>query len=270
MNLFEAKTVKSYISARIAALPGHGRGEARRIASHLDVSTTLISHILSGERLLTSEQAEKLAEYWGLRSTELDYFMALIYFERAGTKALQDYWKTKLEKIKAESKILSNRVPAKKMLSEQERSVFYSNALFSSVRLYLSTSEKGFSLDEIAKRFELSNAAASKIIEFLTETGLAEESKGRFKMGAQSTHVGVDSPHLVRHHTNWRLKALQYAKDLDESELMFTSPVSLSKEDFQKIREKMVVVIKDFLAEVKASPAEEIACLNLDFFWIKK
>ncbi len=32
----------------------------------------------------------------------------------------------------------------------------------------------------------------------------------------------------------------------------------------------MVVFIKDFLARVHESEAEEIACLNLDFFWIDR
>lgn len=66
------------------------------------------------------------------------------------------------------------------------------------------------------------------------------------------------------------MKAIQYADDLSETELMFTSPASLSREDFNRLRKKMVLFIQDFLKEVHASPAEDIACFNIDFFWIKK
>ena len=51
---------------------------------------------------------------------------------------------------------------------------------------------------------------------------------------------------------------------------MFTSPASISKEDFHLLREKMVLFIKDFLAQAQASDAEEVACFNMDFFWVKK
>ena len=79
-----------------------------------------------------------------------------------------------------------------------------------------------------------------------------------------------DSPHLLRHHSNWRIRAIQQSENLSAQELMYTAGVSLSKQDFNLLREEMVGFIKRFLSQVHASPAEEIACLNLDFFWIKK
>jgi hypothetical protein len=51
---------------------------------------------------------------------------------------------------------------------------------------------------------------------------------------------------------------------------MYTAPVSLSRADFRALREEMVQFVQKFLKKVHASPAEEIACLNLDFFWIKR
>lgn len=66
------------------------------------------------------------------------------------------------------------------------------------------------------------------------------------------------------------MKAISRGEELSESELMFTGPVSLSKKDFEILREETIAFIKSFLDRVHASPAEEIACLNLDFFWIKK
>jgi len=44
--------------------------------------------------------------------------------------------------------------------------------------------------------------------------------------------------------------------------------VSLSKKNFQKLREEMVVFIREFLKTVHELPAEDIAQLNLDFFWV--
>jgi len=52
--------------------------------------------------------------------------------------------------------------------------------------------------------------------------------------------------------------------------MMFTSPVSLSREDFVKIRESLAGLLKSISQTVKDSPEEDIACLNIDFFWIER
>jgi len=65
-------------------------------------------------------------------------------------------------------------------------------------------------------------------------------------------------------------KSLQQADQITEKELMFTSPISISKQDFEKVREQIVMFLKGFSKVVKDSPAEEIACLNIDLFWIQK
>jgi len=88
-------------------------------------------------------------------------------------------------------------------------------------------------------------------------------------MGPQRTHLESTSPLIQKHHSNWRLKALQRSDSLDPEELMYTSPVSLSREDFKIIREDLVLMIKKVLDRVHPSPAEEVACLNIDFFWVK-
>lgn len=240
------------------------------MATSLGVSSTLISQILAGDRQLTLEQGEMLTTYWGLKPLEADYFLYLLQYERAGTTPLKNYWKRKLDSLKSESRDISKRIEAKRVLTEQERAIFYSSPLYSAVRLYTSTSDRGRSIDELTSRFELTRSKALQIISFLRDAGLIEEESGVFKMGEQSTHIESGSPHLLKHHANWRIKAIQYADGLDESELMFTSPVSLSREDFDRLREKMAQFIREFLDSVRESPAEEIACFNMDFFWIKK
>ena len=72
----------------------------------------------------------------------------------------------------------------------------------------------------------------------------------------------------MKHHANWRIKAIEASEMLEEEELMYTAQVSLSKKDFAILREEMATFIKTFLDRVHASPAEEIACFNLDWFWI--
>jgi len=269
MNIFEAKSIKAFLRGRIELLPRRGRGEASRIAKHLGISSTLMSHILAGARQLTVEQGELLTEYLSLSPLEADFFLFQLQLERAGTTRLQSYWRKKLEKVRQESKVLVNRVERQRVFTESEKAVFYSSPIYSAVRLYTSTRDRGRTLDEISRRFTLSRVQVGKVIAFLVETALVEERGGYYQMGPQSTHLEKDSPHVVKHHTNWRLKALQCAESLGDSELMFTSPASLSRDDFEILRERMVLFVKDYLKTAQASPAEEVACFNLDFFWVR-
>ena len=142
--------------------------------------------------------------------------------------------------------------------------------LFSGIHVYCSTGKSGRTLDEIAKRFEISRAKTTEITRFLVEAGLCDENNNRFFTGSQGTHLEQGSPHLLKHHTNWRLRAIQSAENLNDDELMYTVNVSLSENDFHYLREEMVVFIKTFLDRVHPSPSEEIACLNIDWFRIRK
>ncbi|MGZ6442070.1 MAG: DUF4423 domain-containing protein [Pseudobdellovibrionaceae bacterium] len=110
----------------------------------------------------------------------------------------------------------------------------------------------------------------AEIMDFLKASQLVNENNGKFTMGTQSTHLESSSPHIHKHHSNWRIRAIQASENLSDEELMYTVNVSLSKADFIVLREELVTLIKSFLKKVHDSPAEEIACLNLDWFWIRQ
>jgi hypothetical protein len=78
--------------------------------------------------------------------------------------------------------------------------------------------------------------------------------------------VGSDSPLVFRHHNNWRIKGLSRAHPLDADEIYYTSPVSLSEGDLQKVRAMILKWIDDFSAVIKPSRSEKLACLNLEWF----
>jgi uncharacterized protein (TIGR02147 family) len=270
MSAFQFTDSRPFLRKFIASLPAKGHGEASRIARELRVSTTLISQILSGEKSFTPEQAAQMVAYLGLTGLEAEYFTSLVYYERAGSKPLQDYWKTKLDDLRERALQMSTRLKTDRKLNDVERSVFYSDPLYSAVRLYTSVGESGRTLEEISERFTLTRAKAANYIDFLVQTGLCLEKEGRIFFGAQKTHLEQSSPYLLRHQVDWRLRAIRRRENLKDQEMMYTSVVSLSKKDFAILREEMATFIETFLARVHASPAEEIACFNLDFFWVEK
>ena len=96
------------------------------------------------------------------------------------------------------------------------------------------------------------------------------EVNNTFSSGPVATHLEKKSPLLIKHHTNWRLKAIQVAETLSDEELMYTANFSVSKKDFHILREQLLQTVQKFLKIVGPSPAEEIAQFNIDLFWIRK
>ena len=51
-----------------------------------------------------------------------------------------------------------------------------------------------------------------------------------------------------------------------DSDLFITAPVSLSKEDSEKVRALMLTAFESAMKIVKPSPSEKVFCLNLDWY----
>lgn len=269
MNIFEYSHYKRYLRDVIASFPKKGHGQVIRIAEHLSVHPTLVSQVLNGDRDFSPEQVHRLCGYLGLQQMETDYLILLLQEERAGNADFKQYYKSKIEELKKNSLNIAGRLAKVRTLSDLERSIFYSSWIYLATWLLTSVHE-GQKLDAIASRLELSRAQAAEILQFLKNAQLCVEEDGVFKMRSQHLHLEFGSPFLGRHHANWRVKSLQRIDDLEQEELMFTSPFSISKKDFLRIREEIVQLIKSTSSVMRDSPAEEIACLNLDLFWIKR
>jgi uncharacterized protein (TIGR02147 family) len=270
MTIFEYTNYRKFLSDHISKLPKKGRGEVSRIAHQIKVNPTQVSMVLSGQRDLNQEQAFDIAIYLQLTEIESEYFMTLTQLERAGNHRLKAHIKKKLDKIKNEATKISNRFEHDRKLTEEERTIFYSSWIFSAIRLFCSTNPDGKSVSEISERFDLPRPKVIEILIFLKSTGLIIDENEKFKMGISRTFLEHGSYHLPRHHMNWRVKAMQKFDRVSEKELMFTFPLSVSRDDFEKIRSELAETLKRISTIVKDSPAEDIGCLNIDLFWVEK
>ncbi len=268
--IFKYNSYKKYLKEHIMQLPKRGYGEARRMANHLHVSTAYMSQILSADKDLNLEQAHELSSYLGHNKLETDYFFYLVQLARAGTTPLKKYCTDQLQKLTEQSLKMSERISYKKNLTDEEKSIFYSSAVYSAVHVYTSLKTVGCTIEDVTTRFDLTRTRANAILTFLAQCHLCIEDNGYFKIGTQSTHIGTDSPHLIKHHSNWRMKAASASENLSNDELMFTTNVSLSHKDFKVLREEMAQFVNQFLKKIEPSPPEEMACFNMDFFWIRK
>lgn len=266
--IFDFSNYRSFLKDFLKKKGSQKHGQIAKMANAIGVQPTLMSMVLAGKRDLSNEQSLELAHYLELAPLEKEYLILLVQHERAGSFRLKSYLKEKLEKIKSDAINTENRFGHEKVLSDQEQAVFYSSWLYSAIRLFCSTDNKGKTLDEICLKFSLPRPQAYNIVSFLKSAGLIVEEKDRLKLGVSRTFLNKNSVHISRNHLNWRMRALQNLEFMQDQEMMFTAPFSISISDFEKLRLQMAELIQNFLSLVKDSPAEEVACLNIDLFYV--
>ena len=267
MKIFEFQNYKRYVLKRVEQLPARGRGELSRISRHLEVHTTMVSHVLKGEAHFSLEQALKLADYLSLNDLETDYLVALVQLDRAGDKRARDYCRAKLEEIRAKALDLKERLGTRNELSEQDRALYYSSALYAQIRL-LTAIERFQSEAALVAELALPARVVRRALDFLISRGLCREERGgRIVYGDVATYVEADSPFAARLHANWRQKTQESFESLRKEDLVFTYPTVISEMDFLAVREKLVRFFEEFKKTAEPSPSESLFCLNVD--WVK-
>ncbi len=265
IQIYKFDDYKLYIKALIESSPNKGRGQFRKISDFLNVHSTLVSQVLSGNKDFSLEQALKITEYFKLNKTEKDYYLLLVQKEKSGSVDLKDYYSVKIEEIKNTFSKVASRVKAKKKLDENSLALYYSNWQY--VAIWLSTSIDGFdTVENISSKFNIEPLKAMRIIDFLIDTGLCTNKDGKYKMGKTRTHLESTSPLVTRHHTNWRIKAMENFEKLDPQELAFTAPLTISKEDFKTLKSDILDFIELASKKVEKTNPEVVACLNIDLF----
>lgn len=265
VDIFEFKDYRLYLSGWLEEARTLKKSNLSRLAESIGVHTSFLAHVLKGSKNLSFEQAAEMSDAIGHTAHEREFFYALLQIERAGTVKLRKYWQEKRDAIKKEREGLRSRMGAHHELTDRERAVFYSSWIY--VAIFVSTDiEGGQTLEQIAERFHLTRAKAQEILEFLVKTGICVLEGARYKMGTNRIYVPNDSPLVVKHHTNWRIRAMQKMDTREDAELFFTSPMSISKADFARVREVFAKAIEETMAICRDSKSEEVVNLNIDLF----
>lgn len=261
-SVYEFKEYREFMRAYFDL---NGRGELGRVAKALNISSSLISLILKGDKNLTPEQASDFVDYLILPELEAEYFSLLVDFDRAGSFKLKQKIEKKLLFLKEQSEKISSRVNKKHELSKEGRNIFYSSWLYSGIRNFSSVGEAK-TIKEIADYFHIPISRVNSIVQFLLEQGLIKISKNGYTYNAKITHVDFESSLVNQHHRNWRIKSLNQMEYKRNSDLFFTAPMSLSHLDSEKIRKILLKAIDEIVGLLGPSKSEKVMCLNMDWF----
>jgi uncharacterized protein (TIGR02147 family) len=263
-TIFEFNDYKAFVVEHVKALPRGGHGQYRRMAKHLRVHTTLLSHVFRGDKELSPEQACGLATFLGLRELEQDYLLALVDRSRAGSVELKRAIDRRLSLLRERHEQIEHRVPGARTLSAEHRATFYSSWVYSAVRM-ASSLEDVRDAPAIAARLSLPQELVDSVLQFLLAAGLLSHDGERFQLVSKRTHVGASSPLAAAHHRNWRTQAMNRYERMTRRDFAFTSPVSVSREDARRIRELLVETVASVTTIVGPSECETLAVLNIDW-----
>jgi uncharacterized protein (TIGR02147 family) len=265
LNIFEFQDYRTFLKAWLEDAKKRKTSNLTRLAEVMSLHPTYLSHVLNGTKDLSAEQAFTVTEHLSLSKLEREYFFILLQIERAGTAKLKEYLLEKKKDLLKQKDQLSQRFKGHKELSDTERAIYYSNWTYAALAVATDI-QGGQTLAELTEKFNLERRLIQEVLNFLVSLGIVVEKNGKFSLGQTHVHVPNESPFVVKHHINWRIKSMQRMEIRKPEELFLTSPMSISQKDFAAIREKLNKAIQEIIEVAKDSKSESVFCLNLDFF----
>lgn len=266
-KLYEYASYKKFLNELIRTYPSAGRGQRKSLAEFIGCQVAYVTHVLSGDRDFSLEQAESAARYFALSRGETDYFLALVQENRASTVELRKYFERQLREIRERNGRLDKKLGFKDVLPNEAKLIYYSSWLYSAVHIAL-TIPNLRTVPALAEKFSVSSAQILQIIEFLCKYGMAYKENNLYKTKSSLLHLEKDSPLIARHHSNWRLRALNALDEIQENNFHYSLAFSVSKKDAQRVREHMMKSFLEIAEIIKPSKEEELMGLCLDLFHV--
>lgn len=262
--VFEHNDYKTYVNSWVESQERSGYGQYARFAEVLSTTSVAVSQVFRGPRDLNLEQALKLATYFGLSNLEKKYFILLVEKARAGTAELAEYFDKQIIEVRAQSLSIKNIIEHSE-LADQDKEVFYSSWIYIALWLAADICEIS-SIPKLALKFNLPEEKVREITGFLVEKGLLVRAHHGFALGKNVVHLPKDSPLILRHHFNWRMKALENISNNGNDKINYSAPMSLSQEAAREIHTEILKLIKKFTKKASDSKSEALFCLNIDWF----
>jgi uncharacterized protein (TIGR02147 family) len=263
-NLYDYKEYKVLLRDKLTALDGK-RGQYHRLAKAINASTTMISQILNGTKDASLEMASDLADYVGLTEQESEYLFLLVLHAKATHWKLKKRHEAQIERMREAARQLENRLPNQQAMTEGDRATFYSSWIYSGVRNLVAT-DRFQTVEAIAEYLRLKPAEVKKVIDFLLGKNLLKSNQKRWVPGPSRTHLGADSPFVIRHHQNWRLLGFQKMEMKNKDNLFYTAAMSISENLADELRQELPNWIEQLNRRIAPSRSEVVRCLNLDWF----
>lgn len=266
--VFDFDDYKAYLRSKVGG-PHQKKGVKSAMARALGCQPTYVTHVLSGHANLSLEQAEAMNVFLAHTKEESQLFLLLVLRERSGTHTLKANFQEQIDAILANRLVLTKRLGQRNVLTEEQRAVFYSAWYFLAAQIGL-TIPAWRTHEALGKHLGLSSARVAEVLQFLCEAGLAQKTGAQFFPTETQIRLGKDSHHILKHHTNWRVKAIESLEHESSHDMHYSSVLSLSEKDVARVKNLLLEQLKDNLKIVAESKEERLFGLNIDFYNLEK
>jgi uncharacterized protein (TIGR02147 family) len=266
-TLFDFKDYRPYLKE---AFPTHGtnRGSRARLAAALGVWKGFVSSVIHGDADFSLEQAYRVSHHLSHTDDEREYFLLLILKARAGSKDLEKHFAERIDAIQKKREEIRERIGATSGISDTDKMTYYSSWHYTAMHMCLMVPALQ-TPPAMAKYLGVPLEKIAKMLEFFIKSGLAEQKGNTYVVGPTRIHISSDSPFVSKHHSNWRMQAIQ-ALDRDRKEdLHYSSVMSISKEAAENIRELILRTIEETEPIIREAKDERIVALTFDLFDLK-
>ncbi|MBC7465952.1 MAG: TIGR02147 family protein [Bdellovibrio sp.] len=267
-NIFESKDYKHYLLSKVGSAQ-QKKGVKSAMARVLSCKATYVSHVLNGSANFSLEQAEALNTFFSHTKEEGQFFLLMVLRDRAGTYTLKKNFQDQLNIILKNRMILTKRLGENQTLTEEHRSVFYSVWFYLAAHIGLTIPEWQ-TAESLSEHLGLTLSKTTEVLQFLCEVGLVQKDRNQFVPTTKQIRLGNESHHIQKHHTNWRIKAIESLEREEIGDLHYSAALSLSEADATKIKNILLDQLKQNLKIVADSKEEKLYGLNIDFYNLGK
>jgi uncharacterized protein (TIGR02147 family) len=261
-SVFDFRDYKKYLTHRFK---NGERGGQARAAQALRCHSGYISQVLHGKAHLSLEQGDEANRFFKHSKLASQYFITLLQIARAGTETLREHFEEQRVAIYDRQLVLKNRFQVHTPISIEDEGRIYSSWHFVAIHMAVLIPELQ-EIGAIAEYLGLSETRVKEVLETLTKIGFVRENGNRFTIGETRAHLGVDSSSLPKHHTNWRLQALASLDRLRNTDLHYSSVVTLSQSEVPIIREILVRTIEEIRKTIVPAKDERLFAYCIDWF----
>lgn len=268
MAPFSFNDYRDYVNHVLDTSPIYGgHGSRRRLASAIGSHTPHISTVLSRRADFSIEQAQAICEYFQLNPLESEYLLTLVEYTKCQHQLLKERYENRLQELKAKVKVLSEHLKPELMVENQPSlQRYYSSWTYGAVHAGISIPQYKNNLKKLAQDLGISYLQLTSTLHHLVQDGILKETdKGSFDLLNTNLHISSRSPQIIQHHLNWRSKCSDIIQRGAPTGVNYSSIVSLSSEDAEKVREKIFQFIGEIKSIIKKSPEEEVYTFCVDF-----
>lgn len=263
-DVFSFDDYRDYLKREFA---GSGQGRGRRIilAKALKCQSSFISQVLTKRANLSLEHALQTSEFLRHNLKEKNYFILLVQKEKAGSKALEIYFKDQIIKCLSQREKIQDRIEVKAELNLADQLKYYSKWYYSALHVLAGIPNYN-SIEKMKECLSLNEVVVRQGLNFLEKIGMVRKTGSSYIITEKRIHLPAGSDMLPRHHGNWRIKTLDIVESESQENLHYSSILGISKDDYRYFRERLLSLLQEFEPLIQNSKEEVPVVFLFDLF----